>query len=587
MPPAASSLMLDEWYEAGDERFVDEVLASRNPGKLKSLAAKWATDARPFARNALLAYVDRGLATPEHRALVKALFKAAEGAKDDEAMAHFLVATDRLAPRHVVTQTRYDWQTRQVTTTQTLAEDPSIPTRAPKKRGAKKKDGRIEYGSLSAFSRVTRHYLQRRAWRYFRKLGHQDVKRYGTAIRRELALYSDEHLTKPENLLDAWGLMHALYWGASAGVQYEPKAPPVLVRKPRGITVADGFTLKSLVPAPFCPEAWKGQEDATLELMLTSHSRTVRAWVRLLLERDAKAFLDKLPMSRVRQLVTSSHDDVQAFGAARLKTVTGVESLPISDWLELLAIDNPEVVPLVCEAVEKHVHPDRLSLAQCLELALSKAASVAALGLAWAKKKPVRDAKDLDALATVAKASAPQVRSEGVEWLCQLLLINEKESKPEHVRALLDSPHADVRAKALELMKKDQRFGESDVLWLAMSESPWPEVRERLVLDLSAREKLFAPEALESVWAAALLAVHKGSRAKRTVAAQLAHRVVSYPKEAERLLPLLAHLLRSVRPPERRTALAALARASFEAPALAEHVKRFVPELTFISEVAS
>ncbi len=586
MSPAASSLMLDEWYEAGDERFVDEVLASRSPAKLKSLAAKWYADARPFARTALFAYLDHGLATPDHRALVKGLFKAAESAKDDEAMAHFLVAVDRVVPRQLVSFSRYDWQTRQVISGQALVEDKSIPSRAPKKKGSRK-EGRVEYGPLASFSRATRRYLQRRAWRYFRFLGHRDPARYGKAIRQALALYRDDHLVKPENLLDAWGLMHALYWGASADVQYEPKVAPVLKRQPRGITVADGFTLKALVPAPFCPKAWKGQEEATLDLVLDAKSRTVRAWARQLLERDAGAYLEKLPMARVRELLKSAHDDVQTFGAARLKTVTGVESLPIAEWLELLALENPEVVPLVCEAVVKHVHPDRLTLSQCLELTLSKAASVAELGLGWAKQKAVRDAKDLLALAKVAKASAPAVRQAGVEWLCQLLLINEKESRPEHVRALLDSPHADVRVKALELMKKDPRFGESELLWLALAESPWPEVREQLVLELSKREKLYAPETLEAVWAAALLSVHRGSRAKRAVAAQVAHRVVTHSKEAERLLPLLAHLLRSVRPPERRTALAALARASFEAPQLAEQVKRLIPELSFVSEVVS
>ena len=75
----------------------------------------------------------------------------------------------------------------------------------------------------SGFSRLTRAYLRRRAWRYFRFLGFKDPARYGRAIRSALALYKDEHLTKSENLLDAWGLMHALY-----------KDSAVLHRHPKG-----------------------------------------------------------------------------------------------------------------------------------------------------------------------------------------------------------------------------------------------------------------------------------------------------------------------------------------------------------------
>ena len=51
---SASSLLLDEMYEAGDERFVGEVLASTAGKKLKALAPRWYQDQRPFARRALL-----------------------------------------------------------------------------------------------------------------------------------------------------------------------------------------------------------------------------------------------------------------------------------------------------------------------------------------------------------------------------------------------------------------------------------------------------------------------------------------------------------------------------------------------------
>src|SRR4051812_49288740 len=120
---SASSLLLDEYYEAGDDRFAGEVLASTAGKKLKALADRWYGDGRPFARRALLAYIDDGCDRPHHRPLVKALFKLAEMAGDDEAMGHFMVAFDRLVRRRLKPSTRWDAATRQSETVQVFRND--------------------------------------------------------------------------------------------------------------------------------------------------------------------------------------------------------------------------------------------------------------------------------------------------------------------------------------------------------------------------------------------------------------------------------------------------------------------------------
>src|SRR5262249_5650899 len=143
-----------------------------------------------------------GCDRPEHKALVKRLFKLAEKKGDDEAMGHFMIAFDALAGRMLLqVGARWDAVKREAIPVMGLRGNLSVPERL-----AKNKQGKHE--TSERFSRSTRRYLARRAFRYFRRIGRTDVARYGAAMRRVLPLYRDEALSTPEKLLDAWGLMH-------------------------------------------------------------------------------------------------------------------------------------------------------------------------------------------------------------------------------------------------------------------------------------------------------------------------------------------------------------------------------------------
>src|SRR5262249_20946542 len=131
-PAASSSLLLDELFASGDVRFLSELLASSNAKKLAGMSERWYRDKRPFARAMLLRYIDDGCDRPQHRALVKRLFKLAEAARDDEAMGHFLVAFDRLLVRRLQHVTRYDWVSRETVTHPRLMIDPTLPDRMPR-----------------------------------------------------------------------------------------------------------------------------------------------------------------------------------------------------------------------------------------------------------------------------------------------------------------------------------------------------------------------------------------------------------------------------------------------------------------------
>jgi alpha-D-ribose 1-methylphosphonate 5-triphosphate synthase subunit PhnG len=107
-----------------------------------------------------------------------------------------------------------------------------------------------------------------------------------------------------------------------------------------------------------------------------------------------------------------------------------------------------------------------------------------------------------------------------------------------------------------------------------------------LVQRLEAWQQSLRENDLRHVWATALLAVRRGSRTKQRALSLLARSVAREPTKAAELLPLLAVLLRSVRPPERRAALAAIAEAVFQNPELRPSVEAALPELTLWEDSA-
>ncbi len=560
---AGSKLLVDEYFRTGDPLFLVELASLDDPSGLKALAERWFADARPFAREAVLAIALRSATLRRHRPLIKTLFKKAEAAGDDQLMGHFLVGFDGFQLR--------EGGTHSVSFVRT------IPGHAPVDRSGKPgwpSNRRLDQG---IFSRATCRYLQRRAWRYFRRLGHQDPQRYRTAMLATLPLYTEESLSSSVRLLDSWGLVHALY-GES----------PVLNRLAKAADVRAGRTLAELTAAPAFSEVWKtGAFRPLVELFLTAKSNPVRSWALALLRRDYVEAMRDVPMELVRRLLRHDADDAKALGAELLANAEGLATLPMNEWLALLKLEQPAIMPKIVELLRKHVTPDRLDLAQCLSLATSSVAPVAEVGLSWAQTKRVTSDR-LDVLLPFATAKVTSVRAAATAWLVQLLNLAEGNDLAFSVRELLDSSYADVRAAALQLMTKDQRFGGSVVLWTAMSESPWPDVRVALAPVIERHEGAFAIDQLRTVWASTLLAIHRGGRAKRQAVTQLARRLSTSPSEAASLLPLLAHSLRSVRPTERRAALAALSQACFKAPALQASVTLALPELRFIGdEVAS
>jgi hypothetical protein len=550
--PPPSLIWLEQAFASEDERFVSELFRFHKVEQAASFAKSWIADTRPFARRALLAYVADGCDRMGHKALVKRLFKQAEQAEDDELMGHFMVAFDRLVKRSRVVRRGVG----------SFVFDPAL--RAQLGEGEKSEQ----------FSIATRRYLARRAFRYFRLLGRKDVARYGRAMRHTLSLYRDEHLSQPMRLLDAWGLANALYGRSS-----------VLEFRPRGIRLAAGQTLESLRPAPFLPEAFTGCFGELVPLLARSNSRPVRRFFKELLETNHKQELAALTIPELRGLLSSPHDEAHELGATLLKTAKGAERLTVDEWLALLDTPNLDIVALVCEAIAQHVTPARLSLAQTIELACSKRAPVAHLGLSWFLAKPLENEQDLRVATTLGRATVEAVRRQAADHLRSKLL-KLSFASAEHLRELIDAPYADVRAVGLELLASEPKFAESTMLWWALSESPWKDVRAFATKHskrwLAAKDELAAPKTAQ-FFATTMLSIHGGSKAKRKAMRDVVSHAVSPSKEAPQaeVLALVRHVARSVRPTERAIALAALARALRVRPELADAVRELLPEVSF------
>ncbi len=475
-------------------------------------------------------------------------------------MAHFLVAFDRLITHAIRPVSRFDWQTRESYTEHHRIRTTREPLRQPRKR----KQGR--------FSVYTRQYLQRRALRYFRRLGFRDPDRFGRAARTSLLLYDDVHLERPEQVLDAWGLLHLLHHGSK-----------VLVRDPRGIRVADGHVMSELESAPMHPEAWQGCFDELVTMLAAAQSLFVRRWLVAWLKQAYEQDLEAPDIRKLKRLLWCPHPDVQRFAAELLGRARGVETLPVVEWLSLLDVDNPSAIPILCDLVARHVTPDRLDLAACVELACARPAPVAELGLRWARSKPVDDAEALHTVLHLVDVKAPTVVDDAITWIVELV------GRPalgtsRHVRDLIDARTSVARAAGMKLMVEQDRFADDLMLRSALVESPYPDARAFLVKHLDQRLPGLPEAGVRRIWASTLLAISRGSRGKRNVLRQLADRLVAHPDRAPELLPLMAVALRSVREPERRCALAAIAQAAFAEPSLRAPIACHLPELELFAE---
>jgi hypothetical protein len=592
----------EELYARGDPLFVAELRRLTDADRLGNFAARWYADQWPEARRLLLAYLDQPLNAFRHEALVKRLYKLAEAAGDDEVMGRFLVAFDRSLRRVLkkrrasasqVVATRAEaealaeqWRSQGyqagywsnwarnaegryveqgfrvhrswLTDAPRVADNTTMPR--PDKRHQHgpqpiSEEYRRLYERRRLFSVATRRYLRRRAWRYFRKLGKQQPERYVPALAAALKCYRDEDVADGLALIDCWGLTHALFHHS-----------PVLRSRPAGWSLVPGRGLSELAPAPTYEPLWRPAPRTLLDLVTEAPSRPVRQWAVQMIRRDHAGILRGLSHEELFGLLAHHDAAVASLAAEVLRDLPDLTVLGVDRLLRLVEEPSPETLEVVCDLLAARLGPERVTLEQAARLAASRPLPAARLGFQWLRAKSPATEAECRALLALAEAQAEPLRPEMVRW-ARGVLAASPHFQPGWMLEYLDSRHADVREEGWQWLEADERVREDTDVWRKLLESPYDDVRLKLVAALEKRLSGGAPprrvesdrlddELLRFVWASVLLNVQRGGRTKPVVVGQLVRRLERRPGEARALLPILAVALRSVRGPEWRAGLA-------------------------------
>jgi len=144
-----------------------------------------------------------------------------------------------------------------------------------------------------------------------------------------------------------------------------------------------------------------------------------------------------------------------------------------------------------------------------------------------------------------------------------------------------------MRAAAWDWLTEPHCPAENDpALWARLLETPYDDLRLHLIDRLHRRASRpgMGPHDLAPVWCAVLLGVHRGGRQKRKAVEQIRDALLSASAPAERaesLLPILALAVRSVRGPEQRAGLSAVATIWSERPEWRARIAELLPGVGF------
>ena len=586
-----SKILLEEYFQAEDQRFVGLLKKFNSPKYLASFVTKWTADQRPWARDQVVEYLHGDLNLPGHEVVFKRLYKHFLAVNDHEILGVFMATTDRMVRRNRGSSYQYNWQTRQSWSTEYIRAKPNKTVHDQTNRTGEYKNSRgktVTYPlpdlwnkpANMLFSHRTRNYLRRSIWRYFRFLSYQDPVAYVAAIGKALAHYHDRDLQEGVNILDNWSLMHACYFHHDA-----------ICFTALHTNLVEGKSLGDLTPKPYQPDAWKTESAAEVlvRLLIDAESTLVRVWAIELFKDQHSESLKKIELGLLIELLSSPDPNLQQFASEVFEQHPALPTLTVQQWLVLLEDSNPNLLPVICDAMRKHVSEDRLENEQILTLVVARQVPVAAFGFELLQKRDQSQPFSTDQLTSLAGAQCMTQTVHSTPWALQKIC-GQGGYDADNVIEFFDSLLRPTRNAAMDWLCNPDAPGYNDPkLWARLIESPFDDIKITLVNLLDKREAsgdsgMASSKEMTPVWVSVILGVHRGSRAKPKAISQLSQEIQSQPERADDLLPVLAVALRSIRPPEMRNALAAIVGLANDSPEMKSRIETHFPELEFVSE---
>jgi hypothetical protein len=319
-------------------------------------------------------------------------------------------------------------------------------------------------------------------------------------------------------------------------------------------------------------------------VLLGANSRAVRQWAVWMLRKHHEGWLAAQPVATLLRLADHADPDLSALGFDLLEKAADLAAVPVEEWLARLGGDDLEKLRRLADLLARRLDPARVAAADALRLAAYRSKPVAELGLALVKRR-AWTAADVATLLPLVQAESETVRPELTRWLRQTLE-EFGPARPEWVLEFLDSKHADVRAVGWAWLNESP-LRDDPAVWHRLIESPYDDVRGPLVAELTRRAAGADPDTVRLLWATVLLNVARGGRHKPGVVAQVVARLSEHPGEADRLLPLLAVAVRSLRGPEFRAGLSGVVRLAEAEPELVPAIRQRFPELQLDGEPAA
>jgi hypothetical protein len=207
---------------------------------------------------------------------------------------------------------------------------------------------------------------------------------------------------------------------------------------------------------------------------------------------------------------------------------------------------------------------------------------VARLGFGFTKGRDFSTTESRLLLRRLADVRCGALAGEITAWALSLLGTGTDYDR-DGVTGFFDAALAQTREAALAWLGPSCPGWDDPQLWARLIETPYDDVRLRLIDMLQQRVGLPGVNAgeLAPLWCTVVLGVHRGGRQKQKVVHQLAAEITRRPERCQELAPILAVAVRSIRGPERRAGLAAVASVLAQRPELQSTLGGVLPELTW------